>query len=113
MNIEQLYFEVKKKAMVDESFRQELLENPKAAIEAYTGEKIDDNFTIKVIEQDPNYSATFVLPDLLTYEISTEDLDSVVGGVSALIGSSACAVAISIGPCAADACGAAACAENK
>jgi hypothetical protein len=67
------------KATTDEEFRQKLLENPKAAIEKLTGETLPDDYKIKVLENDPNYTATFVLPDLKS-DLDLDDLENVAGG---------------------------------
>ena len=58
------------KAMKDENFRKNLLENPKAAIEDETGIKIPEAVNLKVVEEDP---ATFflILPPIINPE--TED----------------------------------------
>ncbi len=58
------------RAMKDETFRKNLLENPKAAMEDITGIKIPETINLKVVEEDP---ATFylVLPPKINPE--TED----------------------------------------
>ena len=48
---------------------------------------------MNVVESDPAYSATFVLPPLVSEELDEDDLDMVAGGVCLADG------------CAADACG--------
>lgn len=103
---EKLYLEAQKKAMVDEEFRKELLEDANSALEKLSGQKLPEGMRLKVIENDPNYTATFVLPDMLSEEIDTKDLDKAAGGISTLLVLSACGAAIKIGPCPADACGA-------
>lgn len=106
-SMNELYFKVQKQAMIDEEFRKALLENPNAVIEEAAGEKLPEGFAINIIESDPAYSATFVLPDLLTEELEDADLDQVAGGVvSVLVIVSACAAAISPSACLADACAA-------
>ncbi len=92
------YKKAKVKATSDADFRKKLLANPSKAIFELTGKEIPANFKIKVIESDPAYQATFVLPDLVSDEMSDEDLKKVAGG--------ACAGQI-VGKCN-DACGAAA-----
>lgn len=101
-----VYQEVQKKAMTDEEFRTELLENPNAVIEKLTGKELPEGMRFHVIESDPAYTATFVLPDLVGDEIEESELDNVAGGISFLLVASACAAAISFGPCPADACAA-------
>jgi hypothetical protein len=71
------------KAMKDESFRKQLIENPGAAIEAETGMKIPDNIQIKVLEEGPQ-TVYIVLPQLPIQnnemELSEAELESVAGG---------------------------------
>jgi hypothetical protein len=97
-------------AMVDQNFRNELVVNPKTAIEKVSGKELPEGFNIKVIESDPAYSATFVLPDFIgeAVEAGDEFLENVAGGapISVLLVFSACAAAIGVSNCAADACGA-------
>jgi hypothetical protein len=75
----EVYAKVMQKATTDEEFRKELLESPKTAIEKLTGEALPDDYKIKVLENDPNYTATFVLPDLRN-ELDIDDLENVAGG---------------------------------
>lgn len=86
--VQEVYELAMKKAMVDEEFRKSITENPHKAIEELSGMKIDEDITIRVIENDPNYQMTFILPEMLGEEISADDLDSVVGGSC---GGNACA----------------------
>jgi len=71
------------KAMKDENFRKNLLENPKAAIEDETGIKIPEAVNLKVVEEDP---ATFflILPPIINPEtedeLSEAELEMVSGG---------------------------------
>jgi hypothetical protein len=75
------------KAMKDETFRKQLIENPGAAIEAETGMKIPDMFKIKVLEEDPQ-TVYLILPQnpaqSTDMELSEEDLKSVTGGQDAV-----------------------------
>ena len=101
--LEELYKEMQKKAMVDEGFRKELLENADAALEKLAGKKLPEGCKIKVIENDPSYTATFVLPDLISEELTPDEMDSAAGaGILVIV--SACAVAIGVTGCPADAC---------
>ena len=72
--------ELQKKAMVDEAFRKELLADPAKAVETLTGEKPPEGFRLKVIENDPAYTATMVLPDLAGRELTDEEFEAVSGG---------------------------------
>jgi hypothetical protein len=66
------------KAQADQSFRQALLTNSKAAIEQELGTIIED-FQVKVVEETAD-TLYLVLPAVET-ELSEDDLDSVAGGV--------------------------------
>lgn len=85
----------KRKAAADVQFRQKLLENPGEAIRELSGKEIPAGFRIKVLESDPEYDATFVLPPPVSGNLSDKDLDNVTGG------SFLCPVEV----CAANACG--------
>jgi hypothetical protein len=75
----EVYAKVMQKATTDEEFRKELLDSPKSAIEKLTGEALPDDYKIKVLENDPNYTATFVLPSSAG-ELNIDDLENVAGG---------------------------------
>lgn len=71
------------KAMKDESFRQELLANPKAVVEKEMGKlkegaKLPEAVEVKVIEQPAN--ALYLVLPLTSGELSDESLDNVAGG---------------------------------
>ena len=104
--LNELYLKIQRKAMTDEEYRKELLEDADAVIEQEIGEKLPEGMKFQVIESDPAYNATFVLPDMIGEELEDEDLDQVAGGFSMVIAASACAAAISFSGCAADACAA-------
>ena len=76
----ELFEKLAKKAEFDSALRARLLKNPKAAIEEAAGEKIPDDFKINVIEADPAYDMTFVMPPALDPSLSDEDLEKVAGG---------------------------------
>ena len=61
-----------------------------------SGKEIPAGFRIKVLESDPAYDATFVLPPAASGDVSDKELDGVTGG------SLLCAFET----CAANACGA-------
>jgi hypothetical protein len=75
------------KALKDESFRKQLIENPNATFEAETGMKIPDMFQIKVLEEDPQ-TVYLVLPQSpdqsIDMELSEDDLISLAGGQDAM-----------------------------
>ena len=72
--------ELQKKAMADEAFREELLADPEKAIETLTGKKPPEGFRLKVVEHDPAYTATMILPALSERELTDEEVDAVSGG---------------------------------
>lgn len=79
--INEIYVKVQKKAMIDANFRKSLLTEPNKAIASITGQQLPDGFKIKVIENDPAYNATFVIPDMIKDELSDEELNQVAGGI--------------------------------
>lgn len=111
--MELLYKEMQKKAMTDEKFRKELLKDPNGALEKLAGKKLPEGCNIKVIENDPAYTATFVLPDLISEELTPDEMDGAAGGISVLLIVSACGAAVAAGPCAGDACGAQGCISDS
>ena len=104
--MEALYVNMQKKAMTDEEFRKEILADANKALAKLAGKELPEGVKIKVVEQDPAYTATFVLPDFVSEEVDMEELEKAAGGISFAAGGSACGAAISIGPCPADVCGA-------
>ncbi len=85
----------KKKAAVDAGFRKKLLADPAAAVKEVSGKEIPAGFKIKILENDPAYDATFVLPPLVSGNVSDSELDEVTAGICGLqsCGMKACAAA--------------------
>ena len=108
--MEALYASMQKKAMTDEDFRKEILADANKALAKLAGKELPEGMKIKVIEQDPAYTATFVLPDLASEEVDMEELDKAAGGISFALVLSICGVALPSSPsnntCGADICGA-------
>ena len=107
--LESVLSEVQRRSMTDADFRKKLLENSQAVIEEVAGEKLPEGVNFKIVESDPNYTATLVLPDLISDEFSAEDLDATAGGISAVLIVSVCAAAVGSAGCAGEACGAQGC----
>lgn len=79
-DVEKAFVEVRKKALADKEFRKVLLANPNNAIAQVSGKDVPAAFKIKVIESDPAYHATYVLPQMVSDDLSDEDLEKVAGG---------------------------------
>jgi len=88
--VNEIYVKVQRKAVTDAEFRAELLKSPKAAIEKLVGVELPESYNIKVIENDPAYAATFVLPPAIDGELSDEDLEGVAGGDNSACGADGC-----------------------
>ncbi len=67
------------KALKDEAFRKELINDPKGVIARETGAQIPDSLEIKVVEEAENI-AYFVLPQIPSGLLSDDALDAVAGG---------------------------------
>lgn len=78
--INEVYVKAQRTAVTDEEFREELLKNPNKAIAKIAGEELPAHFNVKVVENDPQYAATFVLPPMVSEELSDDELDQVAGG---------------------------------
>ena len=104
--MDELYLKMQQKAMTDEEFRKELLEDANKALEKLAEKPLPEGMKLKIIENDPAYTATLVLPDMVDEEIDLEDMKKAAGGLNAVLGLTACSAAIGIGPCVGDACGA-------
>jgi hypothetical protein len=80
---QQLEQKLIEKAMKDESFRKQLIENPGTAIEEETGMKIPEAVKFKVLEEDQQ-TVYLVLPAISLQnsdlELSEAELESVAGG---------------------------------
>ena len=78
--LERTYAEMEILAATDPEFRKALLADPNAAIAKLAEEDVPAGVKIKIVEEDPAYSATFLLPPLTSSEVSVNDLDKVAGG---------------------------------
>ncbi len=105
-DVEKALTTIKNKAATDASFRARMLADPHKAIEEATGHKVPASLKIKVVESDPAYHMTFVLPEMAPEELSDEALSKVAGGVSVALIVAVCGAAVDVGPCAPQICGA-------
>jgi hypothetical protein len=106
--INEIYVKVQQLATTDEEFRAELLKDSSAAIAKVAGEELPADFKVKVVENDPQYAATFVLPPMAGEELADDELDSVAGGfclIDGTCGARACAAQSDNELCAANASG--------
>lgn len=76
--VEKAYAEMQKKAAEDETFRKAMLANPNKAISEFIGQEIPADFRINVVEFDPSYQFTFLMPP--TNELTDEELDTMAAG---------------------------------
>ena len=67
--------------MTDKAFREKLLTKPNLAIEEVSGKALPPGTVIRVVESDPAAHLTFLLPRMVSDELSAGDLENVAGGV--------------------------------
>ena len=100
--MEELYQQMIQRATNDADFRRKLLDEPNKTLEELAGQPLPEGYKVNIIENDPAYTATCVLPDMISEELLPEELDQlhIDGGISFLLIISICGVAISldIGP---------------
>lgn len=75
------FVEVRKRALTDKAFRNLVLTKPNEAIQKVVGKPVPQGIKIKVVEADPNATFTFLLPQMVSDELSSADLERVAGGV--------------------------------
>lgn len=73
------------RAWEDETFKQELISNPKAVINRESGQQLPEALEIEVLQESAN-KAYFVLPENPAQgsdqELSEKELETVAGGVN-------------------------------
>ena len=92
--IEKAMTDVRKKAMTDKTFRELALAEPLKALREINDKDVPEGLKIKVIESDPAYHMTFVLPQMAGGDLSDDELEQVAGGGSQCVGA-ACAGEVS------------------
>ena len=83
--IGEIYSEVMRAATTDEEFRAALLTDPKGAIKKLTGAELPEGFRLKILEEDPDYDMTILLPPMISDELSGEEAEQVAGGARPFI----------------------------
>lgn len=78
--IREVYEEAMRAAVTDEEFRAGLLDDPKGAVEKLTGAELPEDFKLKVLEEDPAYDMTILLPPMMDDSLSEDELEQVAGG---------------------------------
>lgn len=78
--LEQLYQQVNTKAAQDEAFHKALLADPKAVLEQVAGRQLPDDLNLKIVENDGDFAATYIVPDFVQGELAAEELGEVSGG---------------------------------
>jgi hypothetical protein len=74
----ELWSQITARAWADDSFKQQLLADPKAVIQAETGIEIPAGFKLSVVEEQPG-TKVLVLPANMS-ELSEEQLELVAAG---------------------------------
>ena len=80
--VDEILLETRKRAMTDKAFRDLIVTSPNKAIEQLSGKPVPSGLKIKVVENDPNYHLTFVLPKYVGDELAADDLERVAGGIT-------------------------------
>lgn len=73
------------KSLQDESYRDELLANPRNAIQQQFGKELPLGLEVRVVEESANV-VYLVLPPKPTVEVSDSDLEAVAGGFTVATG---------------------------
>ncbi|MBD0347496.1 MAG: NHLP leader peptide family natural product precursor, partial [Coleofasciculus sp. Co-bin14] len=74
-------------AWKDDTYKQELLNNPKAVIEREFGIQLPDEISVQVLEENPS-NLYFVLPmhpSTSGAELSEQELEAVSGGITPIM----------------------------
>jgi len=81
----QLQQQIIEKAMKDEHFRKQLIENPKLTLEQEFGMRLPDSVNVIVLEEEAQTSYLVLPPNPAAgtvSELSDADLESVAGGTN-------------------------------
>ncbi len=93
-----------RRSLEDESFRQELLQDPKSALERELGAPLPEDVEVRAVENTPD-TVHLVIPSKSTTErfgeLSDEELDTVAGGTytTSSVATAACSCPHTAPPC--------------
>lgn len=76
--------EIVQRATTDAEFRAKLLKDPAQVIGEVAGIPVPAEYKIRIVEVDPAYQATFMLPPMQPTAVDDASLDAVAGGACAL-----------------------------
>jgi hypothetical protein len=83
--LEDMQIELTKAVWKDESLREEIMKNPREAVEKILGVKFKEDVTVSAVDQTQENVVTFVLPphpaETHEVEFTDEQLDAIAGGV--------------------------------
>jgi hypothetical protein len=79
--IQELTHLIYEKSKVDLTFRALCLADINTAVKQLSGKEIPSHFKIKVIEEEPEYDFTLMLPQIVG-DLSDEKLEEVAGGTA-------------------------------
>ncbi len=77
--INQVITDIKKKASEDEDFRKLCLNNPTEAIKQVSGMEVPEGVKINIIENEPGFDHTIMLPPKQV-AITDNELNQIAGG---------------------------------
>ena len=72
--LDEFFRKLNQRASTDPEFRKKFSENSKAAMEEVAGRELPDEFSLKLIEHNGNYSVAFVAPDFPQGEVELREL---------------------------------------
>ncbi len=78
--IEKAVKSVTARATTDKKFREKVLNDPNSAIKEVTGKDVPASYRLKMIESDPKFDTTLILPPFRSEELSEAELEQVAGG---------------------------------
>jgi hypothetical protein len=71
---------LKNLAATNSEFRELVINSPQKALSDLIGKQLPDDFKINIVESDPQYSLTILLPVFQGSNLNEGQLDSITGG---------------------------------